>query len=416
MAKNIILNLPFDEQSGSTTAYDYSSSRADGSVVGADFVKGRNGNAIEFDGSGHVDVDGDAMNHAFATDNFTLLAAINVGEIEVGTPTMLIFVFNFADGSIEEYRMTVNAASWLNIAVVRDGSDYTIYLNAQVATTFSNSANLAGFGINQDVYVEYGLGMLDNVKVYDDALTQTEIIDALSTLKQPSYYIDGIDIKETYGVCVSGSDGLLNRPKLKQPITVSREREHGEIVFLDRKYLEPRDITLHCFIKASSRNEFIQRVVEFEKLFERRGGDAATGGGYVASTNRLHVDVHPVKPLMYEVYLKDALEISKTWNDQLMVGTFKLKLVEPCPVKRVLKHYVSSDDNKTATITLAVSSYLNVFWGDGSVDYDVTTDSGETTTLTHTYSDNGEYFIVICGDTEDITSFTTNAIIVWNRL
>lgn len=413
---NIILNLPFDEQSGATVAYDYSASRADGTVHDANFVKGRNGNAIQFDGNGHVDVNGNAMSFNFATHNFTMLAAISVGEIEVGTPKMLCFVFKFADGSFEDYRLTVNAGSWLNIAIVRDGSLYTVYLNAQVVHTFTKSSNLSGFGINQDVYVLYGLGLLDDVKVYDDALTQAEIIDALSTLKQPSYYIDGINIKEAFGVCVSGSEGLLNRPKLKNPIIVSREREHGEQVYIDRKFVEPREITLNCFIKANGRNEFIQRVVEFEKLFDRRGGASFAGGGYVAGTNRLHVDVHPVKPLMYEVYMKDSIDVSKTWNDSLMVGTFKLKLVEPCPVKRVLKHYVSSADNKTATVTLEVSSYVNVYWGDGTVNYDVTTNANSTTTLTHTYADNGEYFIVIVGETEDIKQFSTNAIIVWNRL
>ena len=35
---NIVLNLPFDESSGSTVAYDYSANRADGVVLGADFV------------------------------------------------------------------------------------------------------------------------------------------------------------------------------------------------------------------------------------------------------------------------------------------------------------------------------------------------------------------------------------------
>ena len=52
-ANNVILNLPFDEPNGSAKAYDYSQSRADGDVVGAEFAKGNNGNAILFpDGVG----------------------------------------------------------------------------------------------------------------------------------------------------------------------------------------------------------------------------------------------------------------------------------------------------------------------------------------------------------------------------
>ena len=38
---NIILNMPFDEAAGSTIAYDYSKTRADGTVVEADFTGGK---------------------------------------------------------------------------------------------------------------------------------------------------------------------------------------------------------------------------------------------------------------------------------------------------------------------------------------------------------------------------------------
>ena len=50
---NIILNMPFDEAAGSTIAYDYSKTRADGTVVEADFTGGKQGNCIKFDGNGH---------------------------------------------------------------------------------------------------------------------------------------------------------------------------------------------------------------------------------------------------------------------------------------------------------------------------------------------------------------------------
>lgn len=49
---NIILNMPFDEAAGSTIAYDYSKTRADGTVVEADFTGGKQGNCIKFDGNG----------------------------------------------------------------------------------------------------------------------------------------------------------------------------------------------------------------------------------------------------------------------------------------------------------------------------------------------------------------------------
>lgn len=53
---NIILNMPFDEAAGSTIAYDYSKTRADGTVVEADFTGGKQGNCIKFDEIGRAHV------------------------------------------------------------------------------------------------------------------------------------------------------------------------------------------------------------------------------------------------------------------------------------------------------------------------------------------------------------------------
>jgi hypothetical protein len=85
-------------------------------------------------------------------------------------------------------------------------------------------------------------------------------------------------------------------------------------------------------------------------------------------------------------------------------------------VKRILKHFVVDNDTKTISVTLEMTGYLNIYWGDGSVNYDVTTNANQTQTITHSYAENGEYFIVIVGEVEDIKQFSTNAIVVWNRL
>ena len=76
---NIILNMPFDEAAGSTIAYDYSKTRADGTVVEADFTGGKQGNCIKFDGSGHCDID---KNVIPLTGNFTLLAWLKRSALE----------------------------------------------------------------------------------------------------------------------------------------------------------------------------------------------------------------------------------------------------------------------------------------------------------------------------------------------
>jgi hypothetical protein len=63
-------------------------------------------------------------------------------------------------------------------------------------------------------------------------------------------------------------------------------------------------------------------------------------------------ELHPTKPLLFEVYNDSGISISKRWEDNLMISTFALKLVEPDPLKRVVRHQRINEGTKTLTITL----------------------------------------------------------------
>lgn len=399
-ANSIIFQMPFDESDGSVVAYDYSQNRADGAVNGAHFVAGKNGNAISFAGSDTCEV----SKTVFPNMNieFSMMLWVQNREIECGSPKKLIWLLNFS--GLEKYveiPIEATPGSWYSLAITRRTTAYNFYVNSSLVKTIYNSGTLLGISLNQDYYGgDYGFGLLDDVKIYNFALSQSELINELSASKQQAYLLDGVDFK-TYGVYVSGSDGIMNRPKMKAPASLNWDNYHGESVDLSHKFYESREITLSCFIKAESKMDFIKKIAAFEQQFDKTG------------TNRLTIDVHPVKPLIYEVYCKDAIEISKEWSDELMVGTFKLKLIEPEPVKRILKHIRVGESTKTCTITLTSTKYVNIYWGDGSVDYDI---SGDAVEITHDYSTNGDYFPVITGCIDEISSFDTNAIVVWERI
>lgn len=399
-SNNVILNLPFDENDGSLTAYDYSQNRADGQVVGAHFVNGKNGNAIKFAGNDTCEVSKNVIYNMAM--QFSMLMWVQGGQVDRGSPQKFIWMLNFSGlNNFVEVPIEAKPGAWFSLAVSRRGSIFSFYVNSSLVKEITNTGALQGISLNQDYYGgEYGLGLLDDVKFYNVALTQSDIISELSSSKQQAYTLDGVDFKE-YGVFVSGSDGVVNRPKLKGMASVSWVNYHGESVDLMHKFYEPREITLSCFIKANSKNDFITMISRFEQLFDAPG------------TNRLVIDVHPIKPLIYEVYCKDEITVSKQWNDELMVGTFKIKLIEPEPVKRILKHIRVSEATKTCNITLTTTKLVNIYWGDGSIDYDV---SGENITVSHVYTQNGDYFPVITGCIDEISSFSTNAIVVWNKL
>jgi hypothetical protein len=407
-ANDIILNLPFDEQNGSEKAFDYSQSRSDGDVHGASFVAGNNGNAIQFlGGDEYCELEHDIINTL--AGNLTIMAYVKIASVEAGTPKQLIWVVNF--GGVKnfiEVPIGVNPGSWYNVAMTKQGTVYRFYVNAQLVNTVTHAGTPTGISLNQDFYGEdangdcYGLGLLDDAKVYKVALSSEEIINETTTTTNLSYLLDGVDFKE-YGVFVAGSDGVVDRPKLKNPYSVNFDNYHGEIVDLNHKFFEPREITLDCFIKAATKNDFVIQLSNFMQQFDKVG------------TQRLTINVHPVKPLIFEVYCKDAVAVSKVWNNQLMVGTFKVKLTEPEPVKRILKHIRVSEATKTCTMTFKSMKYVNIYWGDGTADFDVAGDS-LSHTISHVYAENGDYFPVITGCIDEITDFETNAIIVWNKL
>lgn len=398
---NMILNIPFDEPAGNEIAYDYSRNRADGELIGgASFVNGKVGNAVKFIGGSQtceisqsiVDLSGD----------FTLTGWINAIPIESGSPTKAIWLLCFS--GIENYvevPIELKTDMWVYLSATRKGSFYSFYINSSLIATVTNSGTLEGISLNQDCYNgEYGQAMIDDFKSFNIALSRDEISAQMANTKQLAYFIDGVDLKE-YGVYVSGSDGLLDRPKMKTPMSLSYDNYHGEMVDLSHKFYESREISLSCFIKATGKNDFAMKLNNFLRIFDKKG------------THRLTVDIHPTKPLVYEVYSESAISVKKMWNDALMVGTFTLTLKEPSPVKRVLKHIRSSEATKTCTITMTTTKMVDVYWGDGSVTADV---SGAATAITHNYASDGEYNIVIAGCIDEISAFSTNAIIVWTIL
>jgi len=214
------------------------------------------------------------------------------------------------------------------------------------------------------------------------------------------YSIDGVDFKD-YGVYVSDSRGVVGRPKLKAPASVSWDNYHGAAVDLAHKFYQSREIILSCFIKADNKNDFIAKVSQFSQLFDRRG------------SQRLMIAVDPAKPLVYEVYCVEEIAVLKQWSAGTMVGTFELKLIEPEPVKRVLKHTRVDEGTKTCLLTLTSTKLVNIYWGDGKSDFDI---SGDTVTIAHDYENNGDYLIIIAGDIDAISGFSTTAMLLWNKL
>lgn len=389
--KNLKLYLPFDDPDGNK-AYDYSPSRADATLSdGAAFTKtAKTGKALALNGGECATAQAVPF-----SGNFTLSAYIMTTQKRIGWVVNLLGVENYREEWIE-----VVPNQWYFIAFVRDGDVLSVWLDAQRVASYSLGGTPQGLSLCTDELLTT-TAIIDEVKVYNVAKTEKDILEAQAD-NDVEYYIDGINFKD-YGVFVSASNGLVGRLAQKDPLSVDWDNYHGIVRDRNRKRYKERTITLDCFLEASGRSAFVEWTNRFMSLFDGKG------------THRLIVKYGKEKPLVYEVALFDEVEVSKTWgsyDNDLMVGTFKLKLVEDEPVKRVLRH-VSANDNSKASFTVTSSKLLNVYWGDGTHTFNV---AGNDTTIEHTFTLAGEYDIIISGVIEDIEKFETNDIVLWELL
>lgn len=391
--KNLILYLPFDDPDGSK-AYDFSQSRADATLSGgATFSKdAKVGKALSLNG------DGEAITTKAIpfSSNFTVAAYVKPSGNSLGWLLALPGV----DSYLEDW-IKVKPGEWILVVFVRNGNKFTAFVDGNQVADHTFSGTPTGFSIN-DSDLDGCRSDLDEVKVWNKALSLTEVL-LLSKPTDVEYYIDGKNFKE-FGVYVSKSTGLTGRLAPKEALNVDWDSYHGVSRSKKRKRYKERVITLECFIQASSRSAFVEWMDLFLSQFDGEGN------------HRLKIEYDGnTKPLVYEVELLEEVDPEKTWGkdpDDEMVGTFKLQLTEDEPVKRVLRH-IGTTANSKASVTLSSYKLVDIYWGDGTHTYNV---KGNAQTIEHTYSEPGEYDIILAGVIEDITEFSTNAIVIWEIL
>lgn len=222
-----------------------------------------------------------------------------------------------------------------------------------------------------------------------------QIFTEITGTETPSvvYKIDNVDFA-SFGVFVMKSSGMQDMPSLKEPQTVDWPGGHGTVVDLAAPRYNNREIELECFIQASGKLDFFNKVRAFLQAFQK------------PELRRLDLWIAD-KPQIFMVYLADGVSIEKQWHESDMFGTFTLKLIDPLPVKRLLKVTGTS-----ASITLTSSNPISIYWGDGAKTLDV---FGTAVTKTHTYT-SGTYYILIAGVIEEISGFTYAGLqMIWSK-
>ena len=206
------------------------------------------------------------------------------------------------------------------------------------------------------------------------------------------YLLDQIPFKN-YNVYVSDSSNLFDKASIKENQKKDWSDEHGYDIDLQSRYHNSKTITIDCFIPAKSLKECIEKYNDFYNVLDKKG------------SRRLSVIAGELR-MEYQVFRQDTAENKLNYDDSNAVGTFELKLIENMPVKRILRSI-----QKTTNITLKSKKVLVINWGDGTEQYT----SPDNEVYSHRYSNNEIYFPMILGDLDSITTFNTNADVLWNR-
>lgn len=378
----LIQYVPFDESSG-TIAKDLSGNDFDFTTDGS-FVKGRKENALNVSGDELCEIIGNSV--VDFSQDFTYTFWFNLEK--VGSFWVL---FKFS--GIDQYIMLdgKEVSEWTYLSILKYSDKASIYCNGALLQTedFPDGwGQPTGFVILND---SEGSVAIDELKVWSGIN-----LDAIKPPYLPmnvQYKISYQDFKD-FGVRVKQGDGLFDALKMKEPFKVDWPDYHGEVLDLDNVRYEARQITLDCFIHASTKEDFEQKVKDFLDLF------------YGSGTKRLSIEASGTM-YVYEVYLGSGAQVKKRWRSADMVGEFQLVMTEPQPIKRTI-FFARSSGNTTASVTLTSSKPLTIYWGDGAISENV---YGNAINKTHTYSADGQYYIIVAGVIEEVSGLSTNGIL-----
>ena len=205
------------------------------------------------------------------------------------------------------------------------------------------------------------------------------------------YSINGKYFKD-YGVYVSSSDGLFDALKRKPVKTYDWAEYHGSSLDLSSPKFEHREISLKGFVVGDN---WVSMKFRFDTIISEL---------QKAGTQRLLIEPFGMKPLPYEVYMEDSSTLEKTFNDGKMVGIFTLKLIEPNPIKKVLR--VNGN-----MLRLSYNSKFETEISYGNGEKDIAYSNASLSKVLPSGS-----IVVIAGNIESISNLITDAEVLWERL
>jgi hypothetical protein len=208
----LVLSLGFDEEAG-LTALDSSGGSRNGTIRGALRVAGRSGRALKFDGIDDWVTVGDAA-ALDLTSGMTLEAWLNPTGAMSGWDTVMLKERGAGDMAYGLYAndgapmpagyvnvggshasvpgtAAVSPGAWTHVAATYDGATLRLYVNGSLASSRARTGAIAvsggvlRIGGNNAWPGEFYAGLIDEVRIYNRALTAAEIVADMDGVATP---------------------------------------------------------------------------------------------------------------------------------------------------------------------------------------------------------------------------------------
>lgn len=199
-----------------------------------------------------------------------------------------------------------------------------------------------------------------------------------------------VNIKTAYGVTVESSEGLEGKPALKSVDSFEWKYLHGSIPDLRNRRYENKEIKLNCWISASSKQMLVESLNNFlgffsydELLWMKVSWDNNDGHGTIVP------DPHASKGIFSLVYLKSVSSIEYKYRFGNQMAKFTLTLIDPYPMKRVVKYSGTGGDG--VDYDIISDTEIDIYIEDGMSVIDILNGNGHLDCAINS-------IILICGD------------------